>query len=326
DKSYQTFFVNKRYVRNFLLNRALEDAYRTLIPHTRHPIAILSIEIDPKQVDVNVHPAKREVKFVKTNEVMQAIRDAVSRSLTPSHLPIRQAGPIPHPSSPTTPNSTWSPEMTEIFFGETNPSLATAMPEITIEISEDIPLTPIYQLKNTYIVATDGETLVLIDQHAAHERIIYDEIRKQKADRGAQEQLIPETLDFDPKEKQTLQDNLEYLNKIGFSLEEFGNNSYLLRSVPAQAAKALPKELLQDIISELQELGKSAQMEIKQENIRKAIACKAAIKAGDSLSAQEMVNLIKNLYQTENPATCPHGRPTMIKLSSDELHKRFGRT
>ena len=130
---------------------------------------------------------------------------------------------------------------------------------------------------------------------------------------------------FNAKERLALEENIEYLKSIGFDLEEFGNNSYLLRSVPAQAAKVTAKELLQDIICELEELGKSAQLEIRQENIRKTIACKAAIKAGDKMSVQEMNHLIRDLYKTENPATCPHGRPTMIKISENELIKRFGR-
>jgi len=316
DKNYQTFFVNKRFVQNFLLNRALEDAYRTLIPNTRHPIAILFIDIDPKQVDVNVHPSKREVKFVKTNEIMQAIRDCVAKSLhqTPSH-------PATQSSSYPATEPSWQPEMALDFFPETSV-------EIELEVTAVQPLIPLYQLKNTYIIATDGESLVLIDQHAAHERIIYDELQiSDVSAKGGKLQtlLIPETIEVNSKEKLILDENLEYLKNIGFDLEEFGSNSYILRSVPAQATKITAKELLQDIICELEELGRTAQLEIRQENIRKTIACKAAIKAGDNMSAQEMNHLIRDLYQTENPSTCPHGRPTMIKISENELIKRFGR-
>jgi DNA mismatch repair protein MutL len=137
--------------------------------------------------------------------------------------------------------------------------------------------------------------------------------------------LIPETVELNPKELASLQENIEYLNSLGFDLEEFGNNSYILRSVPSVATKASPKQLLFDIILEIQNLGKSAQLEIKQENIRKLIACHSAVKAGDKLTKQEMDQLIKDLYLTQNPLTCPHGRPTMIRLAEDELKKRFGR-
>jgi len=161
DKTYEVFFVNNRYIRNFLLNRALEEAYRTLIPNNRYPVAILFIEIDPKKIDVNVHPAKREVKFQKTNEVMEAIRQFVAKTLKPS----RQAG--------------WQPDQnigqaTEILFNATLE--ASENPFFEDELTTEAPLLPVYQFKNTYIVATDREELVLIDQHAAHERIIYDQL------------------------------------------------------------------------------------------------------------------------------------------------------
>ncbi len=133
--------------------------------------------------------------------------------------------------------------------------------------------------------------------------------------------LIPETVEAGPM----LKENLEYLNSIGFDLEEFGSNTYRLRSVPSVAIKTSPKQLLLDIVAELKNLGKSVQLEIKKENIRKLIACKSAVKAGDKLSYEEMTQLIKDLFSTENLLTCPHGRPTMIKISEPELAKRFKR-
>ncbi len=317
DKTYEVFFVNNRYIRNFLLNRALEEAYRTLIPNNRYPVAILFVEIDPKKIDVNVHPAKREVKFQKTNEVMEAIRQFVAKTLKPGKdfqvrdLPCRQAG--------------WQPDQnigqaTEILFNATLE--ASENPFFEDESSSEAQLLPVYQFKNTYIVATDREELVLIDQHAAHERIIYDQLCKNTKAEQKQTLLIPETVEAGPM----LKGNLEYLNSIGFDLEEFGSNTYRLRSVPSVAIKTSPKQLLLDIVEELKGLGKSVQLDIKKENIRKLIACKSAVKAGDKLSYEEMTQLIKDLFSTENPLTCPHGRPTMIKISEPELAKRFKRT
>ena len=122
-----------------------------------------------------------------------------------------------------------------------------------------------------------------------------------------------------------MQENLEYLKELGFELEEFGKNSLLLRSVPALSVKGSTKQMLIDIVSELQTLGKSAQLEIKQENIRKLVACHSAIKAGDKLTVEEMNQLIRDLYATENPLTCPHGRPAMLRISQADLERRFGR-
>jgi DNA mismatch repair protein MutL len=218
----------------------------------------------------------------------------------------------------------WKPEMVDVLF-EPHPSSPFPTQELELEVSAVQPLFPIYQHKDTYIICTDGEDLVLIDQHAAHERILYDQLSHESRVTSRQSLLIPETIELNPKEIALLQENIEYLGSLGFDLEEFGNNSYILRSVPAVATKAAPKQLLNDIISEIQNMEKSAQLEIKQENIRKIIACHSAIKAGDKLSTQEMNQLIKDLYSTENPLTCPHGRPTMVRLTEEELRKRFAR-
>jgi DNA mismatch repair protein MutL len=320
DKNYENFFVNKRYVKNFLLNRALEEGYRTLIPNNRYPVAIIFIEIDPKQVDVNVHPTKREIKFVKTNEVMAAITECV-RSAFEEKLDIKRSAPDWQEPA----GKSWQPEMADALFPASGQAPTLIGQEIDLEVSAVQPLIPIYQFKETYIIATDGEELVLIDQHAAHERILYDQLSRRSPVTSRQSLLIPENIELSPKETSALQENIAYLNSLGFDLEEFGINSYILRAVPTVAAKGSGKQLLNDLLAELQNIGKSAQLEIKQENIRKLIACHSAIKAGDKLSAQEMNLLIRDLYATENPLTCPHGRPTMLKITEDELAKRFDR-
>jgi len=312
DKTYETFFVNKRYVKNFLLNRALEQAYRTLIPNNRFPVAVIFIEINPKHIDVNVHPTKREIKFSKNNEVMDAIRETV-RSALGNTSPESESMPA------------WTPPMADVLFEGLQSQLPMATQEIEFEVSSIQPLIPIYQYKNTYIICTDGEDLVLIDQHAAHERIFYDKLSQKEQAIEQQTLLTPETLEFSPKEFLVLQENLEYLKGLGLELEEFGKNSFLLRSVPALAAQGSIKQTLTDIAAELQSLGKSAQLEIKQENIRKLVACHSAIKAGDKLTVEEMNQLIRDLYATENPLTCPHGRPTMLRLTESEIEKRFMR-
>ncbi|MDI6731672.1 MAG: DNA mismatch repair endonuclease MutL [Candidatus Margulisbacteria bacterium] len=335
DKNYETFFVNNRYVKNFLLNRALEDAYRTLIPNNRYPAAILFIDIDPKQVDVNVHPTKREIKFAKTQAVMDAVRSAASQALEK----ISPANPNPAYSKWDPPcqkweGDNWAPSMAEVLF----PSEFSA--------SGSQPLLPISTYKNTYIITTDGEDLVLIDQHAAHERIIYDKLsgdRGQGMNRNGSYQgsghepkwfipgvsrqvlLIPENIELDAKSFSIAKENLELLNRLGFEIEEFGSNSFLLRAVPAISAKIAAKQLLQDIIAELETLGKSARVETKQENIRKLIACHSAVKAGDKLSPLEINQLVKDLYATQNPLTCPHGRPIMFRLTEEEIKKKFAR-
>jgi len=315
DKNYETFYVNGRFVRNFLLNRALEEAYRTLIPGNRYPVGIVFIDIDPRQVDVNVHPTKREVKFLKTHEVMEALTSAVVKGLADfkEYRNIRVSE-----GEDQKIRISEKPEMMDVFF-------PVASQSIELEVTAVQPLIPIYQFKQTYIIATDGEELVLIDQHAAHERILYDRLGHESRVTGRQSLLIPETLDLRPEEAAILRENIVYLKDLGFELEEFGGNSFILRSVPAISSKVLARQLLIDIVSELQASGKSVGLQVKQENIRKLIACHSAVKAGDSLTREEMNQLIKDLYATQNPLTCPHGRPTMVQIGEAELSKRFGR-
>jgi DNA mismatch repair protein MutL len=325
DKTYETFFVNKRYVRNFLLNRALEEGYRTLIPNNRYPIAILFIDIDPKQIDVNVHPSKREIKFVKTQEVMNAVTAFVRQTFENQNIskPVGDYQSI-RGSGKQIENQSWTPQMADILFPSSEKTLPS-FEDIEFEVSAVQPLIPIYQYRDTYIICTDGQDLVIIDQHAAHERILYDQLSKQSEVKSKQPLLLPETIELPARETSVLNENISYLHNLGFEIEEFGNNSYIVRSVPTVAAKGCAKQLLLDLISELQNLGKSAQLEIKQENMRKLIACHGAIKAGDKLTPQEMNQLIKDLYTTDNPLTCPHGRPTMIRVTEEELVKQFRR-
>jgi DNA mismatch repair protein MutL len=181
------------------------------------------------------------------------------------------------------------------------------------------------QFQQTYIIATDGQELVLIDQHAAHERILYDQLSGRKGGGASQPLLVPETIELSVGETLALLSNLESLKGIGFEIAEFGGNSFIVRAVPAVSVKAPVKQLLHDIVTELLAGGGSVQLEIKKENLRKLVACHSAIKAGDKLTAQEMNQLIKDLYATANPLTCPHGRPTLVRLSGAELDKRFGR-
>jgi len=305
DRNYESIFVNGRYIRNALVSSALESAYRTLIPQGRYPIAVLFINVAGNEVDVNVHPTKREVKFLKTREVLDSVAAAAKKAL--SSLTIQASGVESFDRFEDRKN--WQPEMEQLQLG--------TIPEVEIEITEIQPYIPIYQFKNTYIVATDGEGLVLIDQHAAHERILFDQLSNKLEAISKQSLLMPETLEFDHAEALVLEENLEYIKSLGFDLEVFGRDSFLLRSVPSFLGKGSARALLEDL-----ELGK----EKSREKVLKLMACHGAIKAGDKLSTDEINQLIRDLYKTENPLTCPHGRPTIIKFSEADLAKLFKRT
>ena len=324
DKNYETFFVNGRYIKNFLLNRALEEAYRTLIPSARYPVAVLFVEIDPARVDVNVHPTKREVKFVNNQEVMDGIREGARQALG-------AVGDLASEGEARAEAGSWHNEFRPFdqlpmsnFSADSQAQILT--PDFEgFQVTTNQPLFPIYQYRLTYIVATDGEAIVLIDQHAAHERILYDQLSRQAETVSRQALLIPETIELSAGEAVLLKSNLDYLQTLGFDLEEFGGSSFILRAVPAVSAKVAARQLLLDIIADLQTEGKSVQIEVRRENIRKYVACHSAIKAGDKLIQTEMDRLICDLFATDNPLTCPHGRPTMVRLTEAELAKRFGR-
>lgn len=325
DKNYETFFVNGRYIKNFLLNRALEEACRTLIPNNRYPVAILFVEIDPRQVDVNVHPTKREVKFADNTMVMQAVREAVRDALAVGSMGKGEEAGREVGSEMVEMGTADQLPISNIPSGflVLQPTPNFELPELALSGAQ--PLTPLYQLMPTYIVATDGRELTLIDQHAAHERILYDQLSRGSRVASSQSLLIPETIELSVGETMALMSNLDNLRGIGFEIAEFGGNSFIVRAVPAISAKIPVKQLLLDIVTELLETGGSTQLEVKRENIRKLVACHSAIKAGDPQTSQEMAGLIKDLYATENPLTCPHGRPTMVRITPEELAKRFGR-
>jgi len=313
DRYGESFFVNGRFVRNALLSRALEESYRTLIPNGKYPIAVIFINIDPAEVDVNVHPTKREVKFTRPDVVMRAITSAASKSLSEvgadtgsnsftgsGYIPTGEWKPEPHPALDMLGHP--SP-----FYGEGN-----QRGEVFLQINL------------TYIISAKGDDLIIIDQHAAHERIMYEKI-KNKVISGTQSLLMPKTLEIEMKEFALISDNLEEISQMGFDLEIFGKNTIMVRGIPAALKIQNIDTAINEILSELSSSFNIKSIEERREVIWKMMACKSAVKAGDKLSYVEMDSLIKELFATSNPTTCPHGRPTLVKISKADMEKMFGR-
>jgi DNA mismatch repair protein MutL len=327
DKSYQSFFVNGRAIRNFLLSRALADGFGQLIPAGRNPIAVLFIDIDPGEVDVNVHPAKSEVRFLKTNEVLSAVREAVSQALGVKAGTQKTFAGALEQVPPMTAGEPFKAEafFDDLFSMEQGPSQAS-------EFSAQ-KLFPVCQVGATYIVALDHNGIVLVDQHAAHERITYEELKKKGSGvRGKglgvekQNLLVAENIELNQSDKLILKENMEVLRDAGFDVDEFSGNSFMVRAVPAQLCNAPIKETLCDIISGIKDFGKSTSLEEKKDAVLKLIACHGSIRAGDALSREEMSVLLKSLEAVDNSSTCPHGRPTQIRISLEDLKKLFKRT
>ena len=313
DRYGESFFVNGRFVRNALLSRALEDAYRTLIPTGKYPIAVIFIDIDPAEVDVNVHPTKREVKFTRPDVIMRAITSAASKALSEVGA---DTGTSSFTGSGYTPTGEWKPEPHPAldmlghpspFYGEGN-----QRGEVFLQVNL------------TYVLSVQGEDLIIIDQHAAHERIMYEKI-KNKVISGTQNLLVPKTLEIEPKEFALISDNLEEISQMGFDLEIFGKNTIMVRGIPAALKVQNIDTAINEILSELSSSFKIKSIEERRETVWKMMACKSAVKAGDKLSYTEMDSLVRELYATSNPTTCPHGRPTLVKISKADMEKMFSR-
>lgn len=311
NRNYLSFFVNRRWVHSPLLTRATEEAYHGLLMDGQHPIVVINISLPAQELDVNIHPAKAQIKFCHEQTVFSSVQKAIEEAL--AKTPIASSKAVPFPVS----SGQWqSPRM----IMDNEPVFAVAqLPTLELPV-----LRVLGQLANTYIIAEGPDGLYLIDQHAAHERILYDRILAQWAQKKVEVQglLQPITIEFSPREEETLKASKDFLAEFGFTIEPFGDRSYLIRTMPALMARA---NIIEIITALLDSLASQESLNPWEEKIAQSLACHGAIRAGQQLSNEEMKELIKQLEQTKQPRTCPHGRPTMIHLSSHQLEKEFGR-
>ena len=327
NRSQQWFFVNGRPVRNRALSYALAEAYHTLLTSGRHAIAVLAVEIDPSLVDVNVHPAKHEVRFTREWEVANLLRRAVRHALEAAHLLTRDAAvaPAPTPRSTTPAPPTAQPEPApepvqgQLFEAEADFALA--------DEGERLPavIRPLGQVANSYIVCDTDQGLLVLDQHALHERVLYERLARAEAQRRADRQLLvaPLSLGLSPREAQAVEAHAEALAQLGFELEPFGRETFLLRAVPAALAAQNHERVLRDVIDDLVAHGAARGYEAKRDLVLRTTACKAAIKAGDALAPEEIEELVRLMRACTLPFHCNHGRPTMFTIPLEALERRF---
>jgi DNA mismatch repair protein MutL len=311
NRNYLSFFVNRRWVHSPLLTRATEEAYRGLLMDGQHPITVINVSLPAQELDVNIHPAKAQIKFCHEQTVFSSVQKAIEEAL--ARTPIASSKAVPFSVS----SGQWqSPRM----IMDNEPAFVVAqLPTLELPV-----LRVLGQLANTYIIAEGPDGLYLIDQHAAHERILYDRILAQWSQKEVEVQglLQPITIEFSPREEETLKASKEFLAEFGFAIEPFGNRSYLIRAIPALVARVNIIEIISVL---LDSLASKESPNPWEEKIAQSLACHGAIRAGQQLSNEEMRELIKQLEQTKQPRTCPHGRPTMIHLNSHQLEKEFGR-
>jgi len=311
NRNYLSFFVNRRWVHSPLLTRATEEAYRGLLMDGQHPVAVINISLPAQELDVNIHPTKAQIKFCHEQTVFGGVQKAIGEVL--DRTPIASSKPVPFAVS----SGQWqSPRM----IMDNEPTFVVSqLPTLELPV-----LRILGQLANTYIIAEGPDGLYLIDQHAAHERILYDQISAQWAQKKIEVQglLQPITIDLSPREEETMKASKESLTEFGFTIDHFGNRSYLIRAVPAPVARTNIVEIISAL---LDSLASRESLNPWEERIAQSLACHGAIRAGQQLSHEEMRELIKALEQTKQPRACPHGRPTMIHLSGRQLEKEFGR-
>jgi DNA mismatch repair protein MutL len=337
NRSSLTFFVNRRWVHDRSLAYAVEQAYQTLLPSGRHPIAVLNVRVDPSEVDVNIHPTKREVRFRSQRQVFSTVQRAVRRALL-DQQPVRISSASPRIVG----FDEWDRRRRVALAGAAvGTPVGAQMSEFGLEVQRTgeaafagagvqrkltgLPMLRVVgQLSQMYIVAEGPDGAYLLDQHAAHERILYEKLKGQEESQDVPSQALlePMTIELLPRQAAILEEHGAVLAQLGFSLEPFGGSTVLVRAVPASLVNKDVSAAIAELVDEPAEGGSGTSW---REHALKVLVCHSAVRAGQTLSLEEMRDLVRQLEETSLPQTCPHGRPTMIHLSAEQLAREFGR-
>lgn len=321
------FFINGRLISDASLTAAVTKAYQNLLMVGRYPIAVLFLKIDPRQVDVNVHPTKAEIRFQESHRIFSLIHSAVRKTIS-------AFSDVPHIAPSiwnTSVNTSREIDPAWHFSGEAERIIPLDEEESTESVEShesrlvNVPLLRLIgQIGRTYLVAEGPDGLYLIDQHAAHERVLFERFLKNPANDDAQYLLEPVIVQLPRHLDGDLQNQLDILTKFGFKIENFGLSTYKIIAVPLVIKHLDPQEAFISALEEDEE-DKSLLEEAKANKMITRICKRAAVKGGQVLSVEEQEKLVRDLEACELPRTCPHGRPTMIHLSVDTLERQFGR-
>jgi DNA mismatch repair protein MutL len=377
----QHLFVNRRPVENRGLNYALIEGYHTSLMKGRYPLCCLFLEIDPAAVDVNIHPAKREVKFHREFEIRKFVAQAVRETLLAFHTePEKPKGifttkaqspqsekptgelfasilpnfPEKLKPSPMTESQRPAVQQTPLKMGFASPmprrsEAETGMPQTPSSILHppsapptpdlrpstsitpllNVPLRLVGVIGKLYVLLESDRGLVLLDQHAAHERILFEQMLnrlEQNDSAPSQKLLLPETIELSPRDANFLREQLPALTRLGVGLSEFGERTFLLDALPPFVKAADARRFVLDLVDELRAAGREVNLARLGEHTVAKTVCRHAVKANDPLRGAELENLVEDLRHCAMPYTCPHGRPTLIEMNYRELEKKFGRT
>ena len=339
--------VNKRVVKNAILNRTINEAYHSYKPDNRYPIVVINITVDPSLVDVNIHPTKMDVKFSKFEDLQELVRQTIIKAIKDINL-------IPNIEAKEKKEYPKHENLSLNFnISEDNTYTLEELEEKPVFINDDLVITeeekveenelssekfpvmyPVGQVHGTYIICQNEDGMYLMDQHAAKERVNYEKVREKMSNRSNDsiDLLVPITLEFTNDEYIILKENLDMLTAFGFNIEEFGLNSIIIKSHPTwlQSSIWVHKSDLETVIKELIYMvikrEKGFDLDRFYDHISATIACKMSIKANTIITKEEMEKLVEELRECKNPFNCPHGRPTVIYYSKEELEKLFKRS
>jgi DNA mismatch repair protein MutL len=370
NRSQQLVFVNGRAIESSLITGAVREGYHTALMKGQYPVTFLFLKLDPGAVDVNVHPAKREVRFRDPNGVREAVVRCIRQTLEHARADWQEKFRAPVGPAPTVAASTkaapdltlrsevTTPEATHrelphlgVVAGVADPGRvqgseivrqAPRLPERRFDSAGVSPALQSQQrdtkpaqqqfevigvLSKLYVLMENSNGLVLVDQHAAHERVLFEELRRRMEQQGipTQKLLLPQTFDLPPRDADWIEHNLSVLQKMGIGIESFGPHTFKIDSLPTFLDVSDPVQFMRKVIDDLKSVGNSASpMRLGEEMIAKSV-CRHAVKANDPLRYPEVEKLIRDLLECDLPYCCPHGRPTMIQISLGELEKKFGR-
>jgi len=360
-RTQQLVFVNGRAIESSLITAAIREGYHTALMKGQYPVTFLFLELDPASVDVNVHPAKREVRFRDPTGVREVIVRCVQQTLEGGRAAwqekFRAPVSLPAAAGKAAPDLRLRPEVPashEIHrelphlgtvAGGVDPGRATVgqafrPPATRIDPAGEAPALQqraaaatqqqfqiIGVLNKLYVLMENADGLVLVDQHAAHERILFEELRRRMEEQGVptQKLLLPQTFDVPPRDADWIERNLSILQRMGIGIESFGPGTFKIDSLPSFLDVSDPSQFMRKVIDDLKSASNSASaMRLGEEIIAKSV-CRHAVKANDPLRYPEVEKLIRDLLDCDLPYCCPHGRPTMIQISLAELEKKFGR-
>ncbi len=314
----QFLFINNRHVTDRMISLSVREAFGTLLPASSTPIFILYLELPPEIVDVNVHPRKEQVAFINAKQIFDGVKQAVTQVLQENNLTFNLAK--------------FKFESSEKI-GETTSIAGKYIKESVLPWNRNEailfkPTNKLLQIHQTYILLETKEGLVLIDQHAAHERILFEEFMHSfevnKKSKTSFEFPKPLTLSLSLKETQLMEEYIPYFENSGFSIEHFQGSNFVVRNAPIIFRGRNIEKIIRDMLSDL-EIEAIKSIDIRSQRMLTFLSCRAAVKKGDVLTSKQMKDIIKKLEVTSNNATCPHGRPTRIQISIDEIDKLFKR-